>query len=133
MDWSICRGELEVGALLMKLFLFTVSDPLYYSLFFDLLNYTVSLKVLTGEDPRTIMLPKNKLLAVFTDGYTTHGHNGGGTPRLGIALLSINETSGRPEFSRRHQLRMKDKPHEGHTSYYVYMYMFMYVYMYYIV
>ena len=69
--------------------------------------------VLTGEDPRTIMLPNKRMLAVFTDGYAMHGHNGGGTPRLGIAILSVNSSNNIPELSRRHQLRMKDKPHEG--------------------
>ena len=41
--------------------------------------------ILTCEDPRIIMLPNQRLLAVFTDGYVMHG-----SPRLGVAVLSMN-------------------------------------------
>lgn len=43
--------------------------------------------VLTCEDPRIIMLPNQRLLAVFTDGYVMHG-----SPRLGVAILAVNTT-----------------------------------------
>ena len=43
--------------------------------------------VLTCEDPRIIMLPNQRLLAVFTEGYVMHG-----SPRLGVAILAVNTT-----------------------------------------
>lgn len=73
---------------------------------------------LSGEDPRIIVMPDNRILNVLTGGYSSHG-----VPKLSTALLHFNDLFHRPEFEKRYDLvKSGSHPKEGHKNWSPFVY-----------